>query len=319
MAQDHSKLSSPAACRGSYRLGRYEVSPEPQIRTFLTGWIASESFIPYERPDAALNHGGTTRRNRLYAFHLPQIQREVVMKVSRIDPYFGLTRKIDWFLYGLYKHGEASFHGAAALYAAGLPVAPPLAFWTCKRGILDKRSYFLYRKIPGQTSIKKLLQKAENEPKDHYLRLAKELIAIGKRIHDANLRHGDFHTGNVQVRFPRPTATAPTEKIQDAAYYVLDYDKVSKTKITTPWIKRIYDLKDLRKLRIPAVSDDELLEIYLGTPPPPRWSRTFKFWRNGGFNLRERFGAAPSWRNGGVNLSKRFRTAPRKKGKHLAG
>ena len=301
MAQGHSKLSSPAACRGSYRRGRYGVSPESEIRTFLTGWIASESFIPYERPDAALNSDG---RNRLYVFYLPQIQREVVMKVSRIETCFGLTRKIRWFLYGLYKYSKAGFRGAAALYAAGPPVAEPLAFWTCKRGILDKRSYFLYRKIPGQTSVAKLLQKAENEPKDHYLRLAKELISIIKRIHDANLRHGDFHTGNVQAHFPQPlpTATAPAEKIQDAAYYVLDYDKVSKTKITTPWIKRIYDLKDLRKLRIPAVSDDELLEIYLGTPPPPRWSRTFKFWRNGGVNLRERFGAAP-----------------RKKGRHLAG
>ncbi len=303
MAQGHSKLTSPAACRGGYRRGRYVVSPEPEIRTFLTGWIASEGFIPYERPDAALNHDGSRPRNRLYTFHLPQIQREVVMKVSRIDPRYRLSRKIDLFLTGLYKdYCKISFRGAAALYAAGLPVAEPLAFWTCKRGILDKRSYFLYRKLPGQTSVKKLLQKAENEPKDHYLQLAKKLVSIIKRIHDANLRHGDFHTKNVQAHFPRPTATAPAEKIQDAAYYVLDYDKVSKTKITTPWIKRIGDLKDLSSLTIPAVGDDELLEIYLGTPPPPRWSRTFKFWRNGG-----------------VNLSKRFGAAPRKEGRHLAG
>lgn len=290
-----------------YVIPKYIVSAEPETSAFLSEWIVSGGFIPYERSDHALNHDGGRPRNRLYEFHLPRIRREVVMKVSRIDPRYRLSRKIDLFVTGLYKdYCKVGFLGAKALYAAGLPGAEPLAFWTCRRGIFDKRSYFLYRKLPGQTSVKKLLQKAGNEHKDCHLRLAKKLVSIIRRIHAANLRHGDFHAGNVQVHFPSPTeasaAPASAAEIQDAAYYVLDYDKVSKVAVTTPWIKRIGDLKDLSLLTIPAVGDDELLKMYFGASPPPRWSRTFKFWRNGGFSLSKQLGATP-----------------KKEGRHLAG
>lgn len=297
--QDRSNALSPRRPQGRPR-GKCVVSPEPEVAAFLSEWIAADDFAAYERPDCVLNHGGCRPRNRLYEFRLPQIRRKVVMKVSRIDPRYRLSRKIDLFVTGLYKdYNEVGFHGATALHAAGLPVAEPLAFWTRRRGLFDKRSYFLYRKTPGQTSVGELLRETAGDVKDRNRRVAEKLVAVLKRIHAANLRHGDFHTNNVQMHFPRPDAPGKTPKeiaedVSDAVYYLLDYDKVSKAGITAPWIKKIRDLKDLSLLFVPGVGDEELLEMYLGEAPPPRWSRVFRFWRNGGFNLSRRRPARPA-------------------------
>ena len=280
---------------GRYRHGKYIVSPNSEISESLIEWIASSGFREYEEERHALNHDGGRPRNLLYAFHLPIIEGDVVMKISHINPRYRLSRKIELFISGLYKdYCKVAFRGATLLHAAGLPVTEPLAFWTFRRRRFDKRSYFLYRRLPGESSVDKLLREAGNMEKEDCRKLAEKLAAIIRSIHATNLRHGDLYTGNILAHFP-PSAD-PAKKLSDADFYLLDYDNVSKTTLTTPWLKTIGDLRDLSRLPVPKVSDDTLLKMYFGIPPSPWQSKVFRFWRNGGFDLRRRLGAPPKKR-----------------------
>lgn len=74
---------------------------------------------------------------------------------------------------------------------------------------------------------------------------------------------------------------------------MVDYDNCSIAKIKIPWVKKIFDLKDLSSLVIPTVRDDDLLEMYFRSTPSPSSIRIFKFWKKGGVNLRQKLGLPP--------------------------
>ncbi len=221
------------------------------------------------------------------------------MKISHINPRYKLSRKIDLFLTGLYKdYCKISFYGAAALHNHNLPVAGPLAFWTVKQNFFKKKSYFLCDKLPGEQSVNQLLQTLEtNKPPNGCHTLAERLVPLIRDVHAAGLRHNDFHAGNIHVHFQKSASTDPIKKISEAKFFLLDYDNCSKTRIKIRWIKKIYDLKDLSLLAIPTVSNAELLEMYFNTSPSSQSLRVFKFWKNGGINLRKQLGFSPKKEN----------------------
>ncbi len=268
--------------RGKYRHGKYIVSPAPKSAATLIQWITSGRFSAYEKEQFHLSKVPCRPRNKLYSFHLPEMQQEVVMKVSHINPSYRLSRKIDLFLTSLYKdYCKISFHGALALDNCNLPVATPLAFWTVKQGFFKKESYFLSSKLPGEKSVCQMLQSLErDEIKNDCHALSKKLVTIIRNMHAANLRHGDLHTGNFYINFPQSESIGQPRKISNADLFLLDYDSCSNTKITIPWIKKIYDLKDLSLLAIPGVRDEELLEMYFNDISSPGSLRVFRFWKN---------------------------------------
>ena len=263
---------------------------------FLPQWITTRGFATYEQVQFLLRHTEGRPRNKLYSFYLPEIQQEVVMKVSHINPRYRLSRKIDLFLTSLYKdYCKIGFCAASMLHSHNLPVARPLAFWTFRKTFSDKKSYFLCARLPGEQSVKQLLHSSETgDFDDGFHTLAEKTVAIIKSVHAAGLRHGDLHLGNIHSHFPRSTpGSKQTKDISDAELFLLDYDNCSKTRIKIPWVKTLYDLKDLSLLTIPTVKDEELLGMYFNTPPTPCSLMAFRFWKNGGCNLRRQLGFKP--------------------------
>ncbi len=275
------------------------VNPKLEATDSLTRWITSGGFVACEKEQFHLSQACGRPRNKIYNFYLPEAQQEVIMKVSHINPRYKWSRKIDLFLTSLYKdYCEISFHGASALHSHNLPVARPLAFWTLKQSFFKKKSYFLSDKLPGEQSVKQLLESSKlDDFKDDCPALAEKLVGIIRDTHAANLRHGDFQTGNIYAHFPQHAPDGRPEKVSDAKFFLLDYDGCSKVKIKTPWVKKIYDLKDLSLLVIPTISDEKLLEIYFDAPPSPLWLKIFRFWRNEGGNLRKWLGFSPKKEN----------------------
>ena len=265
----------------------------------MTRWITSGDFIACEDEQFRMHQAQGRPRNILYSFHLPEMQQEVVMKVSHISSRYRLSRKIDLFITSLYKdYCKISFYGAMALHDRNLPVARPLAFWTFRQGFLRKKSYFLCSMLPDGQPLKQLLQSLpKNDLGCDFHATAEKLVAIIKNIHAADLRHGDLHTGNIYVHAPRPAAGEQTKKSSDFSFSLVDYDNCSKTRIKIPWMKKIYDLKDLSRLVIPTVRDEELLEMYFDATPSPHSIRIFRFWKNGGINLRQKLGLPPKKEN----------------------
>lgn len=275
--------------KGSYKHGKYIVGSDSETADFLTDWIVAVRFKEYEREEFRISHGKSRRRNKLYSFRPPPMRQDLVMKVSRISPDYKLSRRIDLFLTGLYKnYSKVSFHGARALHERRLPVAEPLAFWTYKESFLVKRSYFLCRRLPG-VSVSNLL----SDPTTKYSAadcrgLAEKLIKMIRGVHAAGLRHGDFKTDNVQIDRPRLVSESSENPLSDGRVFLLDYDNVSKTRIKLPWLKKIYDLKDISRLSIPAVGYEELLDMYFDGHASPRWRRTFIFWKKRNFKRNKR-------------------------------
>ena len=117
------------------------------------------------------------------------------------------------------------------------------------------------------------------------------MIDVARQIHRCHWRHNDIHAGNFYVHVPGTQTGSNVEaRLSEAELYLLDYDNCAKAGIRTPWIKRFFDLGDLRKLYVPGISDEQLLTTYFGTTPAPHWLRIFQFWRHGGFNVRQQLG-----------------------------
>ncbi len=293
MQNHHNRIR--ALHKGRYRHGKYIVNPTSESADSLIRWIITGGFTAYEKKQFHLSQAKGRLRNSLYSFYLPEMQQEVVMKVSHIHPRYRFSRKIDLFLTSLYKdYCKISFYGTVTLHGHSLPVARPLAFWTVRQSFFKKKSYFLCDKLPGEQSVSQLLQSPTT---CDYRSLAEKLVAIIRNIHAAELRHGDLHTGNIYAHFPRFTPAKQTREMSEVDFYLLDYDNCSKTRIKTLWIKKIYDLKDLSLLTIPTVSDEELLQMYFGKPPSSQALRIFRFWKNGGINLRKQLGLPPKKEN----------------------
>ncbi len=297
MLHHHSRVR--ALHKGRYKHGQYTIAADSECADFLTGWITSGDFIAYEDEKFRLHQAQGRPRNILYSFRLPGMHQATVMKVSHISPRYRLSRKIDLFLTSLYKdYCKISFYGAVALHDHNLPVARPVAFWTSKQGFFNKKSYFLCSRLPGEQSVKQMLQSLpENDLSCDFHAMAEKLVTIIKGVHAASLRHGDLHTGNIYMHTPKPVVDRQAKKLSDSDFFLVDYDNCSKTRIKIPWVKKIYDLKDLSRLVIPTVRDEELLEMYFNTLPSPQSLRIFRFWKNGGINLRRQLGLPPKKEN----------------------
>lgn len=281
-----------APSKGRYKHGQYLIACDSGCTDFLAKWITSCDFVAYEKKQFRLGKAQGRPRNILYGLDLPSMHQATVMKVSHISPRYRLSRKIDLFITSLYKdYCKISFYGSKALFDQNLPVAKPLAFWTLRQGFFRKKSYCLHSKLPDGQTVKQLLQSSQiNDFNCDFHATAKKLVSIIKNIHNAGLRHGDLHTGNIHASKP---VTRQVQNLSDLNFSIVDYDSCSMAKTKIPWIKNIFDLKDLSSLVIPTVRDNDLLEMYFNTAPSPFSIRIFKFWKKGGMGLRQKLGLPP--------------------------
>ena len=259
-------------------------------------------FRNFEQQTYLANTSGRPRNN-IYFIQSLFDNTPWVMKVSHINPQYKLRRKIDLFLTGLYKdYAKVSFRGAKALYECGIPVAKPLAFWTFKKNLFNKQSYFLSEKAAGEQTITRWLKSRQavhtlkNDPAEiveWFGIVANKIIDTTRKMHNCYLRHGDLHLGNFYIEIPitnRERGMNIRNKSSSTEIHLLDYDSCSETRIRIPLIKLFFDLKDLCKLYIPDISDEQLLTTYLGYPPSSSAKIMFYFWRRGGFKIRRRLG-----------------------------
>lgn len=274
--------------KGRHKSGSYIVSAHAEEVGKVIDWIDRNEFREFEKSRHELASDGRPR-NKIYTVKLSFSEHEMVMKVSHINPRYRLSRKIDLFLSSLIKnYGKISFEGALALYNCGLPVACPQAFWTSRQSFFKRKSYFLCTRLPGQQSLEQWCRSCAAD--NHRRILAAKAAAVVRNIHAHQLRHGDLHAGNFYVHFPSQNRK---QKPSDAKLFLLDYDNCSKPGIKMPWIKSILDLRDLSRLHIPGVDDRELLTMYLGKQPTAMQLWFFKYWRQGGFNVRRWIGLPP--------------------------
>ena len=277
-------VSGQAILRGRYAAGRYLVAGDAPRE--LVAWISGQGFARYEEETHLLRRHGR-RRNRLYSFHLPAVRGDVVMKVFQIDPRYKRSRRLDLLIRRLLgkDYNRNAFLRCHAMREAGLPVARPLAYWSHKgRGLFGAKSFFLYEKIPGEQSLADLCRAVRENHGDDTERLLtvvrEKVLHDVRRLHEAGFRHGDPQTINILADTPdAPSARA----IERATFTFIDYDRSARARVRVPFIKKFFDLRDLRVLYIDRFGPHQLLDAGADGKQAAIWHTVLSFWQYGGF------------------------------------
>ena len=256
----------------------------------LVQWVRQEKFLKYEKEENKIIPRAVSNRVSIYTFRLPWHGKNVVMKVSRINPDFRVTRKIELLLRGLVKkdYNKVAFEGCCALQSHGIPVANPLGFWTIHKG-LNRVSYFLYEKIEKTANGQELAISLQSEQSDNagrclYMLMSKVVQNI-KNIHKLGWRHGDPAPKNFLFNLPVPFMDLKPESLERTKFYLIDYDKCRKATIRVPLIKKFFDFKDLKELKSLGLSFKDIFEEYQGGKHSYFWYAVLQFWLRGGFRL----------------------------------
>ena len=272
---------------------RYVICRRNADARAVADWLARGDFRRYE--DAAYKPAkdfGITRRNALYAFKPPWSQREVVMKVSQPHPDYGFWRRFNFYLSQLYRsYGERAFYGACLLQRAGVRVAPPIACWKLGGGLATTKSYSLNYRITGVplTDLYEYLRHGHDGDSDAFLEaVLRKVTATARKLHDANLRHGDLYAGNCyfDITTDDNGAALQADDVNNADMCLLDYDHCRRVWLRIPGIKTFFDLSCLHKVSPVFFDEKTLLTMYFGDDFPHRWLTALSFWHNGGFKLR---------------------------------
>lgn len=230
----------------------------------LAEWIKTHRFREEERSEQRIDTHGRLR-SQVYSVTLPETGIEAIMKVSVIDPGYKPWRRLELFLHQLIRdYNLRAFKSLCQMHDAGSAVAKPLAFWNDARGLLDRRSYLLYQKIPDTTTVADFCQDHPEDKPTQY-RLAIEAL---KSLHAAGFRHGDPHLNNVLL-----------SKSPDKSLCFIDYDRCHKTYLRLPLIKTFFDLRDVALLARsdPGESLASFVDLYCGSTS--RWQyAAARFW-----------------------------------------
>ncbi len=298
---------------GRHRFGRYCVTPHVQNSRALVEWIEACEFRRFENEQYHLKRCFGRRRSQLYGIPLPGMRGEAVMKMSTIHPAYKLSRRTELFLRSLYRdYNKAAFKYALALLNAGAPVAEPFAFWSDWRSRFDRRSYLLCRKVPGEMTLYDLLQKIsqpDDEAAQHITHsIRRRLIEIMRKMHTANLRHGDPHPNNILVNTDLLPEQITAESAKTLPIFFIDFDRCSSAYVKWSPIKEFFDLRDMAEVcrwKEKRILAKELPEI-LFPDGPTIWQRmAIWFWCEGGLQWRQH--SATRRKKRGRHLKEQYR------------
>ena len=256
----------------------------------LRNWIKNREFEKYESTQYALGHKGGRPKNKLYKFLLADINRQVIMKVFYINKRYKWTRQFESILkYYLRDTNHAAFRCCERAYAHNLAAPEPFAYWKKRDSLTRVKSYFLYQYIEADFQVEEiygqLVEAGGIDSKQKRALIKQKIIDALKSLHRQGIRHGDVVLHNMVMPVEN------TDNLSSARVYFIDCDKASFTKIKYPaFIRRFFDLRDLRKITIDDVSHHDILKLYLGSDYHAGWNMVLAFWRWGGFNLFQ-------WRN----------------------
>lgn len=272
--------SEQAVLPKPYTRGTYMVRPDHPEREQIEAYITQSGFLNL---DDSQRIPTRNRQHRLYSFHLPAIDREVMLKIHWLDPSYSRYRRLEiWLSHMLKNRCERSFYGALALKRAGINTLTPLAYWSCKRTWLHSESYLLYEKIPADYTLldyRRRIQDNMTLARRHRLdRLIEEMAEAAAAMHSHHLRHGDLAFGNFLVH----------DLGKDSVLYIIDTDQVSASRSWGSWLKRVLDLKSLKPIHLDAHERRVFLKKYLGKNYTEFWLKVFLFWQKGKYRFFRR-------------------------------
>ena len=274
-----------------YSHGRYSINPNISDPLAIEKWIKEKQFANYEKDEFHLGYK-SRKRNTLYSFKNKISDQYLVMKVSEISQNYKFWRKVDLFLTSLYKdYNYNSYRGSIDLQNAGVDTVMPMAYWTMKKTIFNRKSYFLYEKIASDTNVTQLCSALSTSSNPHKNKLINIIINrcinIVKKIHTANIRHGDPHGGNILTSLNADYVNdLDEEKLSNAHFILIDNDRCTSARSSPIFLKKFLDIKCLARFNVGDVSQSDLLKLYFEDDYKNYWHAVLSFWLRGGFNIK---------------------------------
>jgi serine/threonine protein kinase len=276
-----------------YALGKYIIHPDYKNNKGLEDWLNNLTF---EQAEADYNRmqRHSRKRNNLYSFTLPEIDKEVILKVSRVSENYKWYRRLNLYLVSLFKdYSLNAYYGGIALENIGTKSPKVIAHWDCNRQGESKKSYLLYEKVDATMTAFTLCQevlKANPNASGIIHEIAQQLASTVRHIHNNNLRHGDPHSGNFLLtsKINNPQGLTPDD-CKNLNFYLIDLDKACFSGHEKPWKKKLLDIRCMRRFRVPGINSTACLKLYFKRAPTLREKLVLKFWMKGGFNIYKWF------------------------------
>ncbi len=274
--------------------GVYAIAPNISDKDQLLSWIQKkdyEGFICDE--NRLIRH--TRKRNKLFSFQHPIIDKRVILKVSTIDNQYKLSRRFNLHISTMLNdYNFRAFTGACFLHANNISCPAPIAYWNEKKFFLVTKSYYLYEKVEAQDSAHSFTQKLLTLEKSSYEEilhiLAEKIIQIIQNIHSAGFRQGDPHPGNFLISNLEKEITQLSPKdVTQAKLSIIDLDKFSISRLKIASLQRFFDIRCLRRCTLGNLNQQDMLKIYLKENYTNTWAAVLSFWMFGGFNFTKWF------------------------------
>ncbi len=268
------------------RRGQYIISPYVELESELINWISNSAYSQYTSDNLRMQRH-TRKRNKLYSFDHPLLNKEVILKVSHIDKNYKLLRRINLLLSTFFTdYNLRAFKGGVLLNEINVDSAIPIAYWNESTSLFDTTSYYMYEKINADHtlfSFSELLAEKKSDSSDLiYKELADKVVHIIKKIHSAGFRQGDPHPGNFLVA--AKSLNPNNFEIDEVKMHIIDLDKFNRAKPVGKTLKRFFDLRCMRRCTLGPYKQEDLLKIYLQEEYSSLWKYVVYFWMRGGFN-----------------------------------
>lgn len=272
-----------------YALGKYVINPAFTSNQALEQWIKNIDFEQFETDIHRLQFH-SRKRNNLFSFYLPCVDKEVILKVSQISTHYSWHRKLNLYLVSLIKNYSLNaYYGGVAFESIDIDSLKVIAHWTCKRQNESKKSYLLYEKVTSSMSVFDFcLQLSEHNQHAGPIieRISKSLASVIRTIHSNNMRHGDPHTGNFLLHSKIPDIhQLAIGDVDQLKFTLIDLDKVQFVHNEGTWRKKIFDIRCMRRFNVHNIDCIDSLGHYLNRRPKLAEKIILKFWMRGGLNL----------------------------------
>ncbi len=287
----HEFLYGIAPCKEkTYEKGRLLVHHDLDCRGALEAYISKLEFLELPEENRLYTHN---KRYRVYAFHLVAAERDVILKVSWANPEYGFARRLNIQILQWFKnYSKIAFFGALALQKIGIRTITPLAYWSYARTPLNVDSYFLYEKRPAISSALDVARDIAADPtpdnKAKLNAIIDRISDITRCLHEHRFRHDDIAIGNFLVELGDETAPE-SDPVRRYNVAMIDTDHITFSHMRPAWLKRFFDLRDLRRLNLDLEGQQRFIKRYLGKNYSEKWWSVYKYWKKWGKNPLQKF------------------------------
>jgi hypothetical protein len=145
----------------------------------------------------------------------------------------------------------------------------------------------LYEKRSAISSVLDVASDVANDPApDKQAKLnaiIDRMSDITRSLHDNRFRHDDIAIGNFLVELEDETAPE-SDPVRRYNVAMIDTDHITYSHMQPAWLKRVFDLRDLRRLNLDVDGQHRFIKRYLGDDYSEKWWNVYKFWKKYGKN-----------------------------------